>query len=157
MREGARKSYLEPEFVDDEEEEERRGRFGGAGGRKVKTEPRDWGETEGPLAQNFGFAPAAQGVYGLAGFGAATTEGRDGLADYGLGADSDGVYGLGAYGISTGAYALTGAYVPDPTVKIKPEPDTDADATGFKDQEVMAQRQGMPLPYSGFSAHDPAI
>lgn len=129
MRKGPRKSYLEHEGADDEDGIGGGGRAGGRGGRgrgghggrKIKNKPHEGGETEGLLTHNYDFAPEAQRGWGLgAEHGPATTE------------EDQSVYGLGAYGISTSAY------LPDPTVKIKPEPETDAN--GFTDQEGVAQR-----------------
>lgn len=126
MRKGVRKSYVE---TGDEDEEGERG----GGRRKIKNEPHEAGGTEGLLAQNYDFAPETQGRYG---FG-----------------EGVGVYGLGGY-----ASSHTGAYAPDPTFRIKPEPETDADANadalGLTAEEVMGQRQGMPMPYP---TYDPAL
>lgn len=157
MRKGVRKSYVET--GDEDEEGERGGRR-----RKIKNEPHEGGETEGLLAQNYDFAPEAQGGYGfregVGGFGAATTEEDQDQCVYGLGSfaptttdENYGVYGLGSY-----ASSHTGAYAPDPTVRIKPEPETDADANadalGLTAEKVMGQRQGMPMPYP---IYDPAL
>ncbi|KAF1346604.1 hypothetical protein BDV97DRAFT_357429 [Delphinella strobiligena] len=168
MRDGARKSYVETDPASSSEGE-RRGQGQGQkqgqkqgqgqgrmrGGRNIKTQPHE-SETD-PLApqnpfapENFEYTHQAQRGDGFGGYAPVTTE------------EEEEVYGFGVY-----APAGAGVYASDLGGRIKAEPDADADAgaigdaTDFTAEEVLAQRQGVPLSvpmsYAGFSAFEPAV